>query len=271
MIAPVDWSGFGGGVSPLALLVLCLAAFLAGAVDAVVGGGGLVQLPALLLFGPGGTAVHSLATNKLASVFGTAAAAAGYARRVPIDWRLVLPTAVVAFAGALGGAVLAAALPSDVLTAVVLLALIAVGIYTWRRPDLGAEHAPRFGRRARLAVLGAGGLLIGFWDGLAGPGTGTFLVFGLVGLVGFAFLDASASAKVINTATNLGALAYFLPTGVVLLGLGLVMAASNVAGSLAGARVAVRRGSRFVRAVFLVVVTALIVSLAVKLGLDLYG
>ncbi len=268
MIAPLDWPGFGE-VGPLALVVLCFAAFLAGAVDAVVGGGGLVQLPALLLFSPGGAAVYSLATNKLASVFGTAAAAVGYARRVPIDWRLVLPTVVVAFGGALGGAALAVALPSDVLTAVVLLALVAVGLYTWRRPDLGAEHAPRFGRRLRLAVLGAGGLLIGFWDGLAGPGTGTFLVFGLVGLVGFAFLDASASAKVINTATNLGALAFFLPTGAVLLGLGLVMAASNVAGSLTGARIAVKRGSRFVRAVFLVVVTALIASLAVKLGFDL--
>jgi len=154
-----------------------------------------------------------------------------------------------------------------VLTAVVLVALIGVGLYTWRRPELGLRHAPRLGRRAQLLVMLAGGAVIGFWDGLAGPGTGAFLVFMLVGLVGFAFLAASATAKVVNVATNLGALTFFVPAGVVLFGLGTVMAVCNVAGSLVGTRLAVRRGSAFVRVVFLWLVAGLVVSLAVKLAI----
>ncbi|MGH3614330.1 MAG: TSUP family transporter, partial [Pseudonocardia sp.] len=228
------------------------------------GGGGLIQLPVLLLFLPGGEAIFSVATNKLAAVVGTAAAVVVYARRIEIDWRHTGPMAAAAFGGSFGGALLAAALPSRVLTAVVLVALIGVGLHTWRRPELGTAHAPRFGRRAQLAVLLAGGAAIGFYDGLAGPGTGSFLVFALVGLVGFAFLTASASAKVVNTATNVGALMFFLPAGVVLLGLGAVMAVANVAGSVLGARLAVRRGSVFVRRVFLVVVVALVLTLAVR-------
>jgi uncharacterized membrane protein YfcA len=263
---PLDWPGFGQ-LTPLAILLLCAAALVAGLVDAIVGGGGLIQLPALLLFLPGGHAVYSLATNKIPSVAGTAVAAASYSRQVRIDWAHTLPMAAAAFGGSVGGAVLAAALPSRVLTAVVLVALIGVGLYTWRRPELGLRHAPRLGRRNQLLVMLAGGAVIGFWDGLAGPGTGAFLVFMLVGLVGFAFLAASATAKVVNVATNLGALTFFVPAGVVLFGLGAVMAVCNVAGSLVGTRLAVRHGSAFVRVVFLWLVAGLVVSLAVKLAI----
>jgi uncharacterized membrane protein YfcA len=266
LTTPLPWPGFGG-VSVIALLALCAASVLAGLVDAIVGGGGLVQLSALLVVLPGGEAIFSVATNKLASVVGTASAAVTFARRVPLDRGHVVPMAVVAFAGAVGGALLAAALPSRVLTVVVLVALVAVGIYTWRRPQLGVEHAPRFTRRTQGVVMVAGGAAIGFYDGLAGPGTGSFLVFLLVGLVGFAFLQASATAKVVNTATNLGALVFFLPAGVVLLGLGAVLAAANLAGAVLGARIAVERGSGFVRRVFLLVVAVLVVTLTVRLAL----
>jgi len=265
LTTPLSWPGFGG-VSVVALVALCVASVLAGLVDAIVGGGGLVQLSALLVVLPGGEAIFSVATNKLAAVVGTASAAVTYARRVPLDRGHVVPMAVAAFAGAVGGALLAASLPSRVLTAVVLVALVVVGTYTWRRPQLGAEHAPRFGRRAQGAVMVAGGAAIGFYDGLAGPGTGSFLVFLLVGLVGFAFLQASATAKVVNTATNLGALVFFLPAGVVLLGLGAVLALANLAGAVLGARLAVERGSGFVRRVFLLVVAVLVVTLTVRLA-----
>jgi uncharacterized protein len=264
LTAPLPWPGFGG-VSVAALAALCAASLLAGLVDAIVGGGGLVQLSALLVVLPGGEAIFSVATNKLASVVGTSSAAVTFARRVPLDRRHVLPMAAAAFGGAIGGALLAALLPSRVLTAVVLVALVAVGIYTWRRPQLGAVHAPRFARRTQGVVMAAGGVAIGFYDGLAGPGTGSFLVFLLVGLVGFAFLPASAAAKVVNTATNLGALVFFLPAGVVLLGLGAVLAVANLVGAVLGARVAVERGSGFVRRVFLAVVAVLVVTLAVRL------
>ena len=267
LTAPLTWPGFGG-VGLLALLALCVASVLAGAVDAIVGGGGLVLLSALLIVQPGGEAIFSVATNKLAAIVGTASAAVTFARRVPIDRRHAFPMALAAFAGAIGGAVLAAALPSRVLTVVVLVALVGVGLYTWRRPELGAEHAPRFPRRTQGAVMVTGGAAIGFYDGLAGPGTGSFLVFLLVGLVGFAFLQASATSKIVNTATNLGALVFFLPAGVVLLGLGAVLAVANVTGAVVGARLAVERGSGFVRRVFLLVVAVLVVTLAVRLAVS---
>ncbi|MGQ0573322.1 MAG: TSUP family transporter [Pseudonocardia sp.] len=264
LTAPLTWPGFGE-VALLALAVLLFAALAAGAVDAIVGGGGLILLPVLLLFLPGGEAIFAVATNKLAAVVGTASAAVAYARRVEIDWAHTGPMALAAFAGSLGGALLAAALASRTLMVVVLVALVVVGIYTWRRPELGVTHAPRFGRGPQLAVLVAGGSAIGFYDGLAGPGTGSFLVFLMVGLAGFAFLTASASAKVVNVATNLGALVFFLPAGVVLVGLGAALAAANLAGSVLGARLAVRHGSAFVRRVFLVVVGALVLTLAGRL------
>lgn len=265
MFSELDWPGFAD-LTLAAVLFLCAAAFLAGAVDAMVGGGGLIQLPAILLVAPGGAAIYSLATSKVASIAGTSAAAWTFARKTPIDWRAALPMAVLALLGSLGGAVFADALPSGALNLVVLVALAVVGVYTWRRPDLGSVEAPRFTRSAQLVAMLAGGALIGFWDGIAGPGTGSFLVFLLVGLVGYAFLHASATAKVVNVATNVGALAFFVPAGKVLWGLGIALAVSNAAGSVLGAVVAARRGSGFVRRVFLTVLVGLVVSLGWKLA-----
>ncbi|WP_246018757.1 TSUP family transporter [Saccharothrix australiensis] len=266
MTSALDWPGFGQ-VSLAGLLFLCLAAAFAGAVDAVVGGGGLIQVPALLLIGPGGQPLYALATNKVASVVGTGSAVVTYARQTTVDWGSALPMAFAAFGGAVGGAAFAGALQPSVLNAVVLVALVGVGLYTWRKPELGVAETPRFKRVAQIAMMVLGGGLIGFYDGLAGPGTGAFLVFLLVGLLGFAFLRASATAKVVNVATNLGALLYFIPAGKVLWGLGLVLAACNLAGAVFGARLAVRRGSAFVRRVFLTVVVALVVSLGWKAAL----
>ncbi|MFB9909264.1 TSUP family transporter [Allokutzneria oryzae] len=268
MFTTLDLPGFAG-VPIAAVVFLCVAAFLAGAVDAIVGGGGLVQLPAMLLVMPGGAPIYSLATSKLSSFVGTAAAVGTYVRRTKIDWRSTAPTAVLAFAGSVGGAAFADMLPPGALNVVVLCALVSVGVYTWRRPGFGAEDSPRHSRLTRLLVMLGGGVVIGFWDGLAGPGTGSFLVFLLVGVVGFAFVRASATAKVINTATNLGALCYFVPAGQVLWGLGAAMALCNLTGSVLGARMAVRRGSEFVRKVFLTVVAALVLSLGWKVAVGM--
>ncbi|GAB3298673.1 sulfite exporter TauE/SafE family protein [Parasphingorhabdus pacifica] len=266
MLTALNWPGFAE-ISLAGLMFLCGAAFLAGAVDAIVGGGGLIQLPAMLLIMPGGEAIHSLASNKVASVAGTAAAARTYAKRTRIDWHSALPMAVIAFFGSLCGAVFADALPSDVLNVVVLVALVGVGIYTWRTPALGAADAVPAGRRRQLLLMLAGGAVIGFWDGIAGPGTGSFLVFLLVGLIGYAFVSASATAKVVNVATNLGALVFFVPAGKVLWGLALAMATANMSGSVFGAALASRRGSGFVRRVFLTVLFGLVASLGWKLAL----
>lgn len=247
------------------LLVLCAVAALAGGLDAVVGGGGLLQLPALLLVLPGTPIVSLLGTNKLASVVGTGSAAVTYARRVPVDRGIAVPMVAVAFGGSAVGALLATRAPSGALKPVVLAALVAVLVFTWRRPQLGEVEALRLSVRTQRRVTVGGGAAIGLYDGLVGPGTGSFLVFLLVGGVGLSFLHASATAKAVNTATNLAALLLFALGGHVLWGLGAAMAASNLAGSQVGARLAVRRGSGWVRRVFLVVVSALVLRLAYDL------
>ena len=243
------------------VLLLCLAALLAGGLDAVVGGGGLVQLPALLLVLPQVPVVALLGTNKLASVAGTASAAVTYARQVPVDRVLAAPMVAAAFVGSAAGALLATAAPVPALRPVVLLALGGVLAVTWRRPDLGHVESLRLRPGAQRAVTVGGGAVLGLYDGLVGPGTGTFLVFLLVGAIGLSFLHASATAKAVNTATNLAALLLFASGGHVLWTLGLAMAASNLLGARVGARLALRHGSAWVRRVFLAVASALVLRL----------
>jgi uncharacterized protein len=239
-----------------------VAALLAGWIDAVVGGGGLVQLPALLVLLPGATPAQVLATNKLSSVFGTSVAAWTYHGRVRPDLRTALPMAGTALLGSAAGAACASLLPESAFRPLVLVLLVLVGVYTLRRPALGEEQALRFtGSRHHTAAMGAAAG-IGFYDGIFGPGTGSFLVFALVALLGYSFVQASAKARIVNLATNLGALAVFVPQGAPLYGLGLCMAACNVLGGRLGAVTAISRGSRFVRVVFLVVVGALVVRLS---------
>ncbi|HTN55593.1 MAG TPA: TSUP family transporter, partial [Microbacterium sp.] len=190
------------------LVLIVIAAFGAGWIDAVVGGGGLLQLPALLLI-PGITPVQALATNKLAGVAGTATSTTTYYRRAKPDLRTALPMAAIALAGSFGGAAVAIVLPASAFKPIIVVALLAVALFTTFRPELGAATRLRFhGRRHHLAA-GASGLMIGFYDGLIGPGTGTFLVITLVALLGYDFLQASAKSKIVNLATNTGALLLF--------------------------------------------------------------
>lgn len=252
-----DWFG---GLPWWGVVLLLLAAVLAGFIDAVVGGGGLVQLPALLLV-PGIAPVQALATNKLGSICGTITSSITYYRRVRPDLRTALPMAALACGGAAGGALCASLLPASVFRPVIVVALLAVAVYTITRPSLGEQTSLRFSGHRHLVAAGGAGLGIGFYDGILGPGTGSFLVFALVGLMGYAFLEASAKAKIVNFATNLGALLVFVPQGAVLWGLGLAMGVANLLGGYLGARTAIARGSRFVRVFFLVVVGALVLRL----------
>ena len=243
------------------MALLLVAALAAGWVDAVVGGGGLVQLPALLLV-PGITPLQALATNKVSSACGTTTSSITFYRRVRPDLRTALPMAGLAGAGGALGALSAGLLPASVLRPVIVVALVVVAAYTLARPRLGEVTALRWRGRRHHVAAGVVGVAIGFYDGLLGPGTGSFLVFALVGLLGYAFLEASAKAKIVNLATNLGALAAFAPQGAVLWRLGLLMGVANLVGGYLGARTAVTRGSRFVRVVFLLVVGVLVVRLA---------
>lgn len=242
--------------------LLVLAAFFAGAVDAVVGGGGLIQVPALFAVYPQASPATLFGTNKMASVWGTANAAWRYARHIAIPWRVVLPAAFTAFVFAYLGALSVAWLPKDAVRPVVLILLVLVTGHTLLRKDLGLHHRPRFaGSAALFAALLLGGA-IGFYDGFFGPGTGSFLVFLLVRGFGFDFMHASAGAKIINVATNVAALLFFVPQGYWLPEVALAMALANVVGSIAGSALALRWGSVFVRRVFLLGAGALILRFA---------
>ena len=249
------------GLDP-GLLALIFAAFFAGAIDAVVGGGGLIQIPALFAVHPGETPATLFGTNKCASVVGTANATWRYARRVSMPWRTILPAAVAAFALSYAGAAAVAWLPKDAVRPLILVLLVLAAVYTLKRKDFGQLHSPAHAGARELAYAVLLGGVIGFYDGFFGPGTGSFLIFLFVRFFGFDFLHASASAKLVNVATNLAALAYFLPNGHVLPLLAAAMAVANVAGSQAGTWLALRYGSRFVRQVFLLVVAVLIVRFA---------
>lgn len=248
-------------VEPGVLLALAVAALAAGWVDAVVGGGGLIQLPALLLLMPGAAPVQLLATNKLASICGTTTSAVTYARRITPDARTAVPLAVAAFAGSCGGAFVATFLHKEVFTPIILVVLVVVGAWTLFKPSIGQVQQMRFTGRRHVGAAAFIGAVIGFYDGALGPGTGSFLVVGLVAICGYAFVQASGLAKIANVATNLAALVVFIPQGAVMWKLGLVMGAANILGGYIGARSAVALGPRFVRAVLLVVVGAFVVRL----------
>lgn len=244
------------------LALLALAGLTAGFVDAVVGGGGLIQLPALLIAMPGFAPVQVLATNKVAAVCGTSVSAATYVRRVKPDARTFVPLMIAAFGGSAAGAAVASRVPREAFDPIVLVALVVVGAWVLLRPSLGGETALRWPGRHLHTVGAVGiGLVVGFYDGALGPGTGSFLVVGLVGLLGYSFLQASAKARLANVATNLAALVVFVPQGAVVWRVALVMGAANLVGGYLGARTAVSRGTGFVRVFFVLVVSAFVVRI----------
>jgi uncharacterized protein len=244
---------------------LLLAAGFAGFVDAVAGGGGLIQVPALFAGLPRESPAALLGTNKLASIFGTLNAARRYMHAVRVPWPVVVPMALAACIFSFGGAGVAAWLPKEVMRPLVLVLLVAVALYTLARPDFGRRASgARMSPRRVFWVAMLVGALLGFYDGVFGPGAGSFMIFACVRLFGMDFLHASASAKIVNAATNAGALLLFAPAGHVLWALGLGMALCNIAGAQLGSKLAIRHGSGFVRAVFLTMTLLLIA----KVGWD---
>lgn len=236
------------------------AAFLAGLVDAVVGGGGLIQTPAIFSVFPKEVPATLLGTNKLAGVFGTGAAAVNYARKVQVAWRTAAPAALAAFVASFLGAWCVSRVPGDFVRGLLPFILVAVAIYTLRKKDFGSTHAPLHSGTRELVLATILGAAIGFYDGFFGPGTGSFLLFLFVRFFGFDFLSASAAAKVVNVGSNISALIWFGFSGHVIWQLGLLMAACQVGGSLVGTRLALKHGSGFVRKLFLLVVSVLIVK-----------
>jgi len=245
------------------LLLLCLFAFLAGFVDAIVGGGGLVQLPAFFILQPQLALAQTLATNKTASFLGTSVAAGRYLKRVKMDWKHLLPAIIAALVGAFSGALLVSFVHKEQFMPVIITALVLVLVYTLFKKDLGLHHIEKnlTAKKAFIYSLLTGGF-IGFYDGLIGPGTGSFLIFAYVVVFGYDFLRSSANAKLINCVTNISALSFFLAKGFIVWKLAIPVGAANMLGNYAGSHLALKKGSGFVRTAFIVIVLALIAKLA---------
>ena len=244
------------------LIFLAIASGFAGFVDAMAGGGGLIQLPALIIGLPNKELPLILGTNKVPSIFGTSAAARNYFKNLKPDIPLTITMMVPAFIGSIAGAAFAASVPKEFFKPFIVLLLTSVAIYTWRKPDLGMSENLKFTNQKRLFLVALIGLLIGFYDGIFGPGTGTFLVFFLVSGIGYAFLKASGTAKLVNIATNAGAILSFQITGHIWWQLGLLLGIANVSGAILGSRLAIKGGSPLVRKVFLAVTFLLITRVA---------
>lgn len=242
------------------LLLLTSASLFAGFVDAIVGGGGLILVPTLFAVFPHTPPATLFGVNKGAAIWGTAAATVQFARRVQLRWKALWPAALVCFAGAMAGAWTVTQISPAFLRRALPFILVGVLLYTLAKKDLGTHHAPRFAGRHEAWAAAVLGLTIGFYDGFFGPGTGSFFVFLFVRWLGYDFLHASASAKLLNTTSNLAALLLFAAHGHIWWHLALVMAVANVIGSLIGTQLALKHGSGFVRIAFIGVVAALILK-----------
>ncbi|KAA8731682.1 TSUP family transporter [Acinetobacter qingfengensis] len=245
-------------MEPFTIVALVGFAFFAGLIDAAVGGGGLIQIPALMNFYPTTSAATIFGTNKLASICGTASAALNYARRVVFNYKLIVIVALFAGIFSWIGAHSVSLIPQDILRPIVLVMLIAIAIYTFKQKQFGQlhQHFVWSKKTAILAILGAAS--IGFYDGIFGPGTGSFFIFFFIRYLNFDFLNASALAKIANLTTNIAALSFFIPSGHILLQIGLIMAMANIVGAIIGVRMAFHYGTAFIRKLFLLLLVILI-------------
>jgi len=253
-------------LSALNVALLGLAMFSSGFIDAIAGGGGLIQTPAMLLTFPDRNPVQVVATSKTAAFFGTTTAAIQYRKFIKTDSRLLIAMVIPAFIGACFGALLASHISPESFKSSIFFMMIAIFFYTLLKPDLGKVHVEKHSKE-KLMVIGAiAACLIGFYDGLIGPGTGTMLMIALVAIMGFAFVGASAIAKVVNATTNLASI---IVVGIrlwIMWKLGLVLAVANLAGGYAGSHMAIKKGSGFIR-IFYLIVTAILI---LRLGYSLY-
>jgi uncharacterized protein len=244
------------------LVLLCLAAFTAGFVDSIVGGGGLIQTPALLVILPNYPVATLLGTTKIPSFVGTSMAAYHYSKRVELNVRLLTAVACVAFAASFLGSRCASLLSNSVFKPIILVLLIGVAIYTYSNKKFGLHEAKHVEAKKAMFMGCLSGLIIGFYDGFIGPGAGSFLILVFVALIGQDFLHASAHAKIVNLSTNLASILYFSSTGHILYQFAIPMAVCNMAGSYTGTKLALLKGNSFIRVFFLLVVFGTILRFA---------
>ncbi len=249
------------------MFFLFIIAFMAGFIDSIVGGGGLIQLPALLIFLPQFPVATVFGTNKMVSICGTGTATLQYSRHVKIPWKSALITAGTAFIFSMLGARTVSLIDAQILRPIIIVLLIIMAVYIFIQKDLGSISSLHLSSQQQTLFGVLAGAAIGFYDGFFGPGTGSFLIFAFIAFLGYNFIVASASAKIVNFATNLAALIFFALNGNILFYIALPMAIFNILGALVGTRMAILKGNRFVRVLFLIVVVGVII----KLILDTLG
>lgn len=248
------------------IILLCIAAFLAGFVDAIVGGGGLIQTPVALILLPNLAVASVIGSLKIPSFSGTALAAQQYLKKVNIDWKLLSIMAVAAFASAFFGSILLTRMHNDFMKPLLLVVLTFIAIYTFIKKDFGAHQAKEHSRITQLAFAVIISMLVGFYDGFIGPGTGSFFVLAFVTVLGFDFLHASANAKMVNLATNFGSICLFILKGKIIWAIAIPMAICNAAGGWVGAKLAIKKGNGFIRVFFLIVV----IGTLIRFGYDVF-
>jgi len=244
------------------ILLLCLAAFAAGFVDAIVGGGGLIQTPMGLILLPQLPVSSVVGSLKIPAFSGTAFAAVQYVKKVAINWKLLLPMMAVAMLSSFAGSTLLTMVHNDFMKPVLLVVLTLVAIYTFIKKDFGQHkekaHSPTLHIFYSILIS----VVVGFYDGFIGPGAGSFLVLAFVAIMGYDFLHASANAKMVNLATNLGSITLFILKGKIIWAVALPMALCNAAGGFIGAKLAITKGNTFIRIFFLIVVVGTLVRFA---------
>ena len=252
-----------GTISIISLIIL---SFIAGFIDSVVGGGGLIQLPALLISIPKTPLPTIFGTNKIASLAGTSISAIQYSKRIKFNYKLLLAISICAGFASFTGAKLVTYINVNTLRPLIFVVLIAIAIYTFLKKDLGFFQTKSLSFNKQLLYGSLIGFFVGFYDGFFGPGTGSFFVLGFVVILGFEFVKASAYSKVINCMTNFSALIVFIKQGNYLLELAIIMSLCNITGNIVGTRLAMKKGNTFVRTFFLVVVTLMIL----RYGYDIF-
>jgi len=262
----MDISGIFSDYSLFTLLILSILAFMAGFIDSVVGGGGLIQLPALLVTLPNAPLPTIFGTNKIAALSGTSMAAFQYAKRIRFNLKLLLTISVASFIASYFGAKIVSIINPATLKPIILIILIAIAIYTFIKKDLGKIETKQLPLTRQMIFGAAIGLIIGFYDGFFGPGTGSFFVLAFVVILGFEFVQASAYAKIVNCMTNISALIVFIRQGNYIIGIAILMAVFNIAGSVIGSKMALKRGNGFIRVFFLIIVTIMII----RYGYDVF-
>lgn len=260
------WDSFSTNYDTYVLVIVAVCAFAGGFIDAVVGGGGLIQIPALLINLPQAPVPTLFGTNKIAALSGTSVAAYQYARRIKFDYVLLAVVSLFAFVASFVGAKIVSYIDVNVLKPVILFVLIAIAVYTFLKKELGSTQSKTLPLTKQIIYGSIVGVVVGFYDGFFGPGTGSFFVLGFVVILGFEFVIASAYAKVINCLTNISALIVFIKQGHYILEIALLMSVCNIAGNFLGSRVALSKGNDFVRVIFLVTVSIMIL----RYGYDVF-